>query len=186
MASSGKTLFEKSIVRTMKMDDDVWQRHASPWSIWTRFTCLPLIALSIWSRVWIGEWCLAPLTLSLIWTWYNPRAFSPPANFDNWGSKATFGERVWLNRPAVPIPNHHQIAAHVTSALAAPGLLAMAYGLYTLSVWPTCLGLFSCILAKVWFCDRMVWLYEDMRKTNAVYASWMQTPGNDNLSKEAA
>ncbi|MEM9801370.1 MAG: DUF6653 family protein [Planctomycetota bacterium] len=33
--------------RIMSMDEVTWQRHASPWSVWTRFlTCVPLIRLA--------------------------------------------------------------------------------------------------------------------------------------------
>ncbi|WP_377193710.1 DUF6653 family protein [Ruegeria meonggei] len=37
------------------MKDEVWLRHANPWSVWARvLTPLPLLALAIWSRAWIG------------------------------------------------------------------------------------------------------------------------------------
>ena len=45
--------------RLMKMDDAAWKRHANPWSAWTRTLILPLLALTVWSRVWIGWWCPA-------------------------------------------------------------------------------------------------------------------------------
>lgn len=182
----GKSAFEKSIVSTMRMDETTWLRHANPWSVWTRFTCLPFIVSAIWSRQWLGLWCLLPLAAALLWTWLNPRVFPIPATFDNWPAKATFGERVWLNRVKVPIPTHHQHAAFITSLLIMPGMFAVIYGLYALEIWPTVLGMACAIIAKIWFCDRMVWLYEDMRKQNAVYASWLQQPGNDNAGTKAA
>ena len=73
--------------RLMAMDDEVWARHANPWSVYSRFTCLPLIALAIWSRVWLGWWSLVPLVLALFWTWYNPRAFRPSTRNDGWAFK---------------------------------------------------------------------------------------------------
>ena len=116
----------------------------------------------------------------------NPRVFSPPQDLNNWGSKVTLGERVWLNRVQVPIPPQHAKMAWITSVAIFPGIAILAYGLYALSMWPTLLGTALVILAKVWFCDRMVWLYEDMRKENAVYASWIQKPVNDNRGQKAA
>ena len=186
MSEAGKNTFEKAIVKTMKMDETTWQRHANPWSVWTRFSCLPLIVLAIWSRQWLEWWSLAPFALALLWTWLNPRVFTAPQDFNNWGSKVTLGERVWLNRTKVPIPTHHAKMAFITSALIFPGFMVMAYGLYKFEIWPTVLGMALVILAKVWFCDRMVWLYEDMRKENAVYASWVQKPVNDNRGRKAA
>jgi len=43
--------------KLMGMDDAAWKRHANPWSVYTRFTCLPFIVLALWSRVWLGWWC---------------------------------------------------------------------------------------------------------------------------------
>ena len=186
MSAAGKNAFEKAMVKSMKMDETIWRRHASPWSVWTRFSCLPWIVMPIWSRQWLDWWALAPLALALLWTWMNPRVFSPPQDLNNWGSKVTLGERVWLNRGKVPIPPQHAKMAWITSVLIIPGIAILAYGLYALSIWPTVLGTALVILAKVWFCDRMVWLYEDMRKENAVYASWVQKPVNDNRGQKAA
>ncbi|CUH46203.1 hypothetical protein RUA4292_00368 [Ruegeria atlantica] len=43
--------------RLMGMKDEIWLRHANPWSVWTRvLTPLPLLALAIWSREWIDNW----------------------------------------------------------------------------------------------------------------------------------
>lgn len=186
MSAAGKNTFEKTMVKTMKMDETTWQRHANPWSVWTRFSCLPLLVFAIWSRQWLEWWALAPLTIALIWTWINPRIFSRPQDLNNWGSKVTLGERVWLNRAKVPIPAHHARIALVISILIFLSLIVMAYGLYAFAIWPTVLGTALTMLAKVWFCDRMVWLYEDMRKENAVYASWVQKPVNDNRDRKAA
>lgn len=148
--------------RLMSMDDDVWARHANPWSVYSRLTCLPLIVLALWSRSWIGWWSLLPLALALFWTWYNPRAFPPSTRVDSWASKGTFGERLFLNRKRVPVPRHHDTMAKILTALAAFGSLILLYGLIVLDVWPTVFGLCLTIVAKVWFVDRMVWLYEDI------------------------
>lgn len=182
----GKTLLEKTLVVSMKMDERTWAKHANPWSVWTRFTCLPAITLAIWSRQWLEIWFVVPLTAALLWTWLNPRIFAAPEFFDSWASKVTFGERVWLNRSNVPIPAHHGRAALITSILVVPGIIAMIYGLAMLQIWPTVLGTALAMMSKIWFCDRMVWLYQDMSKKNAVYASWIQRPGNDNGAKRAA
>ena len=158
--------------RGMKMDDATWARHSNPWSVWTRFSCLPLIVLAIWSRVWLGWWCLVPLALALGWTWLNPRAFPPPTSTDNWASKGTFGERVFLNRKTVPIPPHHARWAVVLGGLSATGLPVLVWGLWQLDVAWTLLGLVLIVVPKVWFVDRMVWLFEDMKDAHPAYASW--------------
>ena len=40
---------------------DTWMRHANPRSVWTRFTCVSLVVIAVWSRVWIGWYCLIPI-----------------------------------------------------------------------------------------------------------------------------
>ena len=41
------------IKKSMYMSDDVWFRHANPWSGWTRFSTYPLFILAFWSRGWL-------------------------------------------------------------------------------------------------------------------------------------
>ncbi len=160
--------------RWMAMSDAVWRRHASPWSVWTRFTCLPLIVLAVWGRVWLGWWAILPFALALLWTWWNPRAFPPPTSTDNWASKGTFGERVFLNRRNVPIPSHHLRWAMVLGTLSGIGLLPLVWGLWTLDITMTVLGVVLVVLPKVWFVDRMVWLNEDMKDAHPDYARWLR------------
>ena len=64
--------------RLMGMNDETWERHANPLSVYSRFSCLPLIVAAIWSRVWLGWWALAPLALAIGWTFINPRLFPAP------------------------------------------------------------------------------------------------------------
>lgn len=160
--------------RLMIMDDAAWQRHANPWSALTRAIGFPLLVLAIWSRTWIGWWSLVPILLTLAWIWLNPRAFPPPETTDNWASKGTFGERVWLNRKTVPIPAHHARMAHLLSGLGVLAAVPFLYGLIMLEPWPTWLGLALVMLAKIWFVDRMVWLYEDMKDQDPTYRSWLR------------
>ncbi len=43
-----------------------------------------------------------------------------------------------------------------------------------LEAWPTLLGMTLTFLGKLWFVDRMVWLYEDMRNATPEYRSWLR------------
>ncbi|MEL6475739.1 MAG: DUF6653 family protein [Pseudomonadota bacterium] len=162
------------IARAFAMDERTWERHASPWSCWTRVAILPLLCLAIWARVWIGWGCLIPIAALLVWTWVNPRAFPPPATTRAWASRAVMGERVWLNRGTVAIPRHHAVWAGLLSALPAAGLGPLIWGLYALEIWPLLLGLVLTMGPKLWFCDRMVWLYDDMARTHPAYAAWQR------------
>ncbi|MGA9382659.1 MAG: DUF6653 family protein, partial [Phormidium sp.] len=131
---------ERSIAASFKMDEATWARHANPWSVWTRFTVLPLLILAIWSRVWLGWWCLIPVTIVIGWMWLNSRIFPKPNSTNNWASKAVLGERVWLNRDNIPVPKHHQGVPNILSVVSTSGVIFLIWGLVALNVWPTLLG----------------------------------------------
>ncbi|WP_024955103.1 DUF6653 family protein [Sulfurospirillum arcachonense] len=171
MAQTSKNIF----TNLMSMDEATWERHASPLSVWTRvITGLPVILLSAWSIKSIGWWSLILIAISFFWIWLNPRLFSPPKNTNNWASKVTFGERVWLNRSEHPIPDHHKKWANFLSIVAGVGfLIAIIGAFFHISLLAISGGLISWF-GKMWFCDRMVWLYEDMRITNKQYDSWLK------------
>ena len=41
--------------KLMSMDDAAWERHASPWSVWTRvITGLPVLLAAVWSIKLMG------------------------------------------------------------------------------------------------------------------------------------
>ncbi|MEQ8479849.1 MAG: hypothetical protein RIC18_04255 [Hoeflea sp.] len=154
---------DKAIESSMAMSDATWARHANPWSFWTRVPLLMVLTLAVWSRVWIGWWCLVPLAALVIWTFVNPRAFPPPADVEDWASRAVLGERYWLARRDEPIPAHHARAAMVLSILSGLSLIPAAYGLWALDPWAAFLGAALASTFKLWFCDRMAWLTSDMR-----------------------
>lgn len=147
--------------RAMRMTDADWRRHANPLSGWTRFAILPLLAATLWSRVWIGWGCLMPVAGIVAWTGINPRAFPAPADYGAWMSRGVLGERLWLDRARRALPAHHIRAARVTTAVAATGLAPLASGLWALDPFATLLGLALTIGGKAWFVDRMVWLHAD-------------------------
>jgi len=159
----------------LSMDEAVWLRHASPWSVWSRFlTCVPFLSLAVWSRSWIGWYSLLPVAFALFWIWYNPRAFPAPKSTNNWASKGTFGERVFLERRKTDLPQHHLHAANGITMLSFIGAVIWIYGLYTLSAWATVAGVVGVVLPKAWFVDRMVWIYEDFKDADPRYKSWLR------------
>jgi hypothetical protein len=160
--------------KLFQMDDRTWERHASPWSVWTRIISLPLLIVAIWSHAWIGIGALMPIGIMILWLWLNPRLFPPPARKDSWSAKATFGERVWLNRKSIPVPAHHARMAHILSAVSAAGFLIALAGAMLNDLLAAVAGGLIAWFAKMWFCDRMVWLYDEMKNEHPPYAIWAQ------------
>lgn len=164
---------ERKIAAAFALDDETWLRHASPWSVVLRNTVLPILVLAFWSRLWLGWYALVPVILALLWTWYNPRIFPAPSSFDNWASRAVFGERAWLNRDAVPVPAHHRTAPNILSAVSGIGMIFVFWGVYAFDLWPVLFGLALVYSGKLWFLDRMAWLWMDMHDTTDEYRSWV-------------
>ncbi|WP_353571611.1 DUF6653 family protein [Candidatus Albibeggiatoa sp. nov. BB20] len=152
--------FEQKTAKWFRMSNEVWERHANPWSVWTRYSGLPLLIMAVWSRVWISWWSLIPIALVITWIWINPRLFSKPQSTNNWASKAVLGERILLEHTAIPI--HHLTTLKVLKLIMMIGTVLTIYGLIMLHFCLTILGVVIVILGKSWFLDRMVWLYQDL------------------------
>ncbi len=168
-----KPTAERRVAKLFGLEGEAWMRHANPVSVWTRFSVVSLLAVSIWSRDWIGWLCLIPIALSVIWMFVNPLLFTAPRSTRNWASKGVFGERIWADRDSVEIPPQFRSAVpRVANAFSTLGLALLAYGLVELSLLPVLAGIVIVHLGKLWFLDRMVLLFEDMKGRNATYARW--------------
>jgi len=152
---------ERKIANIYRMDEKARRRHSNPWSGYSRFSMVPLIGLAFWSRVWLGWWALVPIIIVLLWAWFNPRIFPEPKSTNNWASKVVLGEWVWMNRKNVSVPKHHIFMPNISSVISAIGAILFIWGLVVLGIWPTIVG--GIVISKLWFADRMVWLYEDMK-----------------------
>lgn len=158
--------------RMMAMDQASWAKHANPLSVYSRMSILPLMSLAVISRVWLGWYALVPVALVVIWIWWNPRAFGPPKTTNSWAAHGTFGERVFLNRVAIAIPSHHRQWAVGLGLTSGVGIAPWLYGLWSLNYGWVLFGLALMIGSKLWFVDRMVWLYQDMKDADPTYSNW--------------
>src|SRR5687767_3691524 len=104
LALDTKRSAEGRVAHLFGLRDDAWMRHANAWSVWTRFSCVSLLVLAVWSRVWIGWYSLIPIAAAVAWLFVNPLLFGVPTSTRNWASKAVLGERIWVDRNTVPIP----------------------------------------------------------------------------------
>jgi hypothetical protein len=161
------------VTRLFGLEGEKWMRHANPVSVWTRFAVLPLLALAIWSRDWIGWWSLVPVALSLLFMMVNPLLFPRPRSTRNWASKGVFGERIWTDRDTAGLPGQFRTRVPVaTYVCQAVGLAVLAYGLIELDALAVVSGVVIVQTAKAWFIDRMVLLYEDMKRRHPEYGEW--------------
>lgn len=153
---------EKSMAAAFRLTGDGWQRHANPWSVYTRIPIPALMAVAVWSRDWIGWWSLAPVAAVVAWAAVNPTFFQPPQSLNHWASRAVLGETLWADRKMVPIPEHHRRAPIVLTGLNALGVPFVIWSLVTLNFWMLCFGLAVHMTGKNWFMDRMTLLFDEM------------------------
>ncbi|MDG1439078.1 MAG: hypothetical protein P8P98_08855 [Emcibacteraceae bacterium] len=151
--------------RFMGMDDATWARHSNPLSGWSRVSILPLMALAVWSRVWLGWDCLWLIVIVALWTWYNPRLFKPPKSQSAWMTQGILGERIWLAQKQTPIAAHHVRITRILNLVSGIGLFILIIGLWRFDLGFTIAGLVLSMGAKLWFLDRMVWIKADTDKT---------------------
>ena len=150
------------VARAFRMSDDAWKRHANPWSVWTRFAAIPLMILAIWSRVWLGWWCVVPIAAVIVWLWLNPHVFAPVASPTSWAAKGIYGEKLWLKeRDRVP-PDQRRVL-RLLVPVAGAGFVLLSYGLVRLEIWPTVFGASLIVLAQLWRIDRLVVFYDSTR-----------------------
>ena len=153
----------KSIQKVFHMTDEVWDKHSNPWSVWTRFASLPFLIAAFWSIHYIGKYSLIPILLAMIWLWLNPRLFSKPSSQESWASKAVLGEKVWINHKDSNLKEKHSFVIKFTSSLAFLGLVFLIRGIIIEDITMTILSTIILYTGKMWFLDRMVWVYEDYR-----------------------
>jgi len=141
------------------LNDEIWKRHANPWSVCTRFIAIPLFIIAVWSRDWIGWWSLIPTVLVVMWLYLNVLIFSPVTTPTSWASKGIYGEKLWLKKRS-EIPKHYAIIQRLLIILGIAGMVLIAWGLYLLHFWLCLLGAVILILAQLWRIDRFSTLYE--------------------------
>lgn len=156
---------ERLSEKIMGMSEQDWQRHTNPWSGWSRLITLPLLAFSIWSRVWIGPWFYLLLLLSLLWIWINPRLFKIPKNTENWMSKGVLGEKIWLQKKYICVPHSYKYLIRILNTFSALGMIPYIYGLVILNLYLVILGMVIIIISKLYFIHIMTKIYTHNKKT---------------------
>jgi hypothetical protein len=166
------TTTEGRVARLFGLSGDRWMRHANPWSVWTRFAVVPLLALAAWSRVWIGWWAVLAAAVVVVFMLVNPLLFPPPRSTRHWASKAVFGERIVAEKGAVPPQFGTSQVPVVASSLQVVALAALVVGLIRLDLLLAVTGVLFCQCAKAWYLDRTVLLFEDVKARDPHYAAW--------------
>jgi hypothetical protein len=165
---------DRKIAKLFGLEGENWMRHANPASVWTRFTVLSILALAIWSRDWIGAWCLIGVGLAIIWMFVNPLLFKAPKSTRNWASRAVLGERIWVDRNNVDLPEQFRSRAPslIANAYSTIGMGILAFGLIDLNLLATVTGILITHGGKAWYLDRISLLFAEMKARSDEYTAW--------------
>jgi uncharacterized membrane protein len=83
------------------------------------------------------------------------------------------GERIWTERDRSELPDQFSSAVPTVAAVyQGIGMAPLAYGLAALKATPTLLGVLIVQGGKLWYIDRMVLLFEEMKTEDPEYARW--------------
>ncbi|OUR95490.1 hypothetical protein A9Q84_16795 [Halobacteriovorax marinus] len=151
----------KTLQKIFYMTDEVWDKHSNPWSVWTRFATLPFVIAAFWSIHYVGKFSVIPIFTSIVWLWLNPRLFSKPTFQTSWASKAVLGEKVWINEDSDKFKAKHSLVLKFTTLISFSGLANLVWGVVNQDIHMTILGTIILYIGKMWFLDRMVWIYDD-------------------------
>ncbi|MFM9372173.1 DUF6653 family protein [Streptomyces sp. Da 82-17] len=138
------------------MSDESWRRHANPWSVWTRFAAIPAFELAVWSRQWLGWWCLAGVAAVVAWLWLNVRLFGPVGP-TSWAARGIYGEQLHVEGK---VPAEHRTILNCLIAAGLFGFALIAWGLTALDIWPLTVGTALVVLAQLWRIDRYGLLFQ--------------------------
>ena len=83
------------------LSEKTWERHANPWSGFTRIISFPLLYLPLW---YLSDFIANPMKywyvlfvgiLVIIWYAINPRLFQKPKDAHHYLTRGVLGEKIW-------------------------------------------------------------------------------------------
>ena len=70
------------------------------------------------------------------------------------------------------MPVCHRTAPDLLSGVSGTGMLFVFREVFAFDLWPTLSGMALVYCGKLWFLDRMAWLWEDMKDADPEYRKW--------------
>ena len=112
--------------------------------------------------------------LAIVWMFVNPLLFKAPKSTRNWASRTVLGERIWVDRNKVELPEQFRSRAPslIANSYSTIGMGLLVYGLVDLNLLATVTGILITHGGKAWYLDRISLLFAEMKGRNAEYAAW--------------
>jgi len=147
------------------MKQKTWERHANPLSGFTRIISYPLVFLPLW---FLSDFLADPYPywyvavggiIVIVWFAINPRLFKKPKDYSHYLSRGVLGEKLWTE------DRKKDSISLILTLTMAPFFFVSIYSCYMQLFWETMFFAAVPFLIKLWFIDRMVFLY-DQNRTN--------------------
>lgn len=128
------------------LSEKAWDRHANPWSGWTRVLSMPLLAVGLYfHNFWI-------LGATLVWLIINPVLFPKSQKRDNWMSKGVLGEQIYYRDGK----KFKKDLPTLLNILNIPIFAAFLYFSWQQDITAMIFSGLLTMTIKFWFIDRMV------------------------------
>jgi len=131
----------------------IWRRHTNPLSGWSRIIAFFVFPLPIWYHNWFGLGAL------LLFFAINPILFSIPKNTNSWMSKSILGEELWTKKGL--FQKDFPTVLNLFNGLF---FFVMIYAAYFKLLEVTFFSTLLSSVFKLWYLDRMVYLYQESTK----------------------
>lgn len=140
-----------------------------------------LLAAALWLHIWLGLLTAALLAIGLSISLVALQRLTI-GNYGSltWAKTIGFGERIWLNRLFVPIPE--QLGARITTLYVVfwLGAAIALLGGATASWLLTASGLVVAFCAQIVCFRKLIELFHQMKSKTPLYHFWSAAPVNDN------
>jgi len=142
-----------------RAEELLWERHANPWSGWTRLPTGAVVVYAVYRR----DWRL--LLAGVLWAAVNPFLFSPPETDDAWMTRAVRAERWWLREQ-----DNGTVGRSYPNVCNTLGAVSFGYAL--VAAWNrrpagTALATVLGTALKLWWVGVLVRRYDSVRESNA-------------------
>ncbi len=140
-----------------------------------------LLTAALWTHLWLGMSGSLVLTAAVfIALAALSRLPFDPARRNSWARQAGFGERIWLNRLLVPIPQNINFRIVVLYLVFWTGTMVALLGGVTGALILSLTGLTVAHTAQYVCFKKLIHLYGIMRDKNPLYRFWAASAENDN------
>jgi len=144
-----------------------------------------LLTACLWTKIWLGTTGATVLGLgALVFLIFAPKSFERPFSRLEWARCVGFGEKVWLNRIFIPVPQALSFRLTTLYLVFWVGVLVALWGAIATLPLLSATGLAVAYSAQFTCFGKLIHLYKVMRDKYPLYRFWAATPVNDNSSRQ--